>query len=181
MYNNLIMDKLLLHTCCGPCFLGTWEDLKTSNLDITNYFYNPNIFPLEEYDKRLENLKLATKGKSNLIIEENYNKEEYDNAVRGLEGDFPRRCINCYSLRLERTAQKAKEGGFDYFSTTLLVSPYQQHNLLKEIGEKIAEKYGVKFYHKDWRPYYREGQNVAKKEDIYRQKYCGCLYSKEYR
>jgi predicted adenine nucleotide alpha hydrolase (AANH) superfamily ATPase len=181
MYNILIMERLLLHTCCGPCFLGTWEDLKDSSLQVTNYFYNPNIQPNEEYRKRLDNFKKAAQGKTELIIEEAYDQKEHKKAISGLEDKFLQRCVKCYELRLEKTAKKASEEGYDYFSTTLLVSPYQQHETLKEIGENLGKKYSVNFYYRDFRPHYREGQEAAKKGDIYRQRYCGCLYSKEYR
>jgi predicted adenine nucleotide alpha hydrolase (AANH) superfamily ATPase len=173
------MKKLLLHTCCGPCFLGTWEDLKVSDFEVTNYFYNPNIQPKEEFGKRLENLKIALEGKIGDIIVEEYDAEEHLQAIKGQEREFPARCINCYRLRLEKTAQKAKELGFDAFSTTLLVSPYQQHETLKNIGHEVGKHFGVDFYYKDWRPYFREGQQAAKEMEIYRQKYCGCIYSQE--
>jgi predicted adenine nucleotide alpha hydrolase (AANH) superfamily ATPase len=169
--------KLLLHTCCGPCFLGVWEDLQDKNLEITNYYYNPNIYPENEYKKRLENLKIATCGKTNGVIEAEYKPAEHAKMVVGHENDFPGRCVHCYRLRLEKTAKFAKENGFDAFSTTLLVSPYQQHEVLKQTGEELAKQFGVKFYYKDFRPYYRPGQEMAKIIPIYRQKYCGCKYS----
>lgn len=169
--------KLLLHTCCGPCFLGVWEDLKNSDFEVTNYFYNPNIQPEEEYKLRLENLKKAVKGKTKGIIEEKYDFHEHLEAIKGHENEFPERCMYCYILRLTATANKAREEGFDAFSTTLLVSPYQKHEEIAMIGHQIGEKYGVEFIYRDWRPYFREGQNIAKDMDIYRQKYCGCLFS----
>lgn len=175
------MKKLLLHTCCGPCFLGTWEQLKTSGLLVTNYYYNPNIYPKEEYEKRLENLLITAKNKSQEVITGEYQQDDYFRVVKGLEKEFPKRCLKCYGLRLLKTAQRAKKDNYEYFSTTLLVSPYQRHEELKEIGKKIAKEVGVEFYYKDWRPYYQEGQNIAKSAEIYRQKYCGCLFSKEYR
>lgn len=170
--------KLLLHTCCGPCFLGVWEDLSTSDFEVTNYFYNPNIQPKAEYIERLESLKTAAEGKTKEIIEENYDEAEHLEAIAGHEKDFPGRCIYCCILRLEKTAKKAKELGFDAFSTTLLVSPYQKQEELAMIGKQLGEKYGIEFHYKDWRPYFRSGQNIAKELNIYRQKYCGCKYSK---
>lgn len=171
--------KLLLHTCCGPCFLGVWEDLSTSDFEVTNFYYNPNIFPKDEYDKRLENLKKAAEGKSKEVLVGKYDEKDYQKAVSGLELQFPKRCAKCYRLRLKETARTAKELGYDSFSTTLLVSPYQQHEELKRTGEEISRKYGIKFYYRDWRPFFRKGQNLAKESEIYRQKYCGCRFSKK--
>lgn len=170
--------KLLLHTCCGPCFLGVWEDLKTSDFEVTNYFYNPNIQPDAEYKLRLENLKKAIEEKTTGLIIEEYDKDEHLEAIKGHENDFPERCIYCYLLRLNQTVKKAKELGFDAFSTTLLVSPYQKHEELAMIGKQIGEKYGIQFYYYDWRPFFRDGQNKARELDLYRQKYCGCIFSK---
>lgn len=170
------MKKLLLHTCCGPCFLGVWDDIATKFL-VTSYFYNPNIQPKEEYIKRLDNIKLVTKNRDVEIKIENYNETEHHKAIAS-DTSFPKRCQECYRLRLEKTARHAKEKGFDIFSTTLLVSPYQQHEILKEIGDKISKEYDIEFYYKDWRPFFRDGQNMAKEMGIYRQKYCGCLLSK---
>jgi predicted adenine nucleotide alpha hydrolase (AANH) superfamily ATPase len=175
---NQVKTKLLLHTCCGPCFLGVWEDLSTvQGISVTNYYYNPNIQPDDEYYKRLENLRFAAKGKTKLVIEDEYIPQEHLNAIKGLENEFPQRCLECYRIRLEKTAKFAKENNYDFFSTTLLVSPYQDHDSLKNLGHKVGVQYGVDFYYVDWRPYFREGQNTAKQMDIYRQKYCGCVYS----
>jgi len=169
--------KLLLHTCCGPCFLGVWEELKEHGHEVTNYYYNPNIFPESEYYKRLENLRLAVAGETAGLVAADYEPSEYGQAVRGFEEDFPVRCLHCYRLRLGKVADYAKTHGFEAFSTTLLVSPYQQHDALKRIAEEVAAEYGVDFYYTDWRPYFREGQNEARVMELYRQRYCGCEYS----
>lgn len=186
--------KLLLHTCCGPCFLGVCEDLKQKDLEVTIYFYNPNIYPEAEHAKRLENLRAAAKVKKIKVMVDEYDAGSYDKMVEGLGSWLPsslhsfgrtsatrndngERCLGCYKLRLEKTAHYAKEHGFDAFSSTLLVSPYQQHDALKAIGEEIADKSGIKFYYTDWRPFFREGQNEARTLDLYRQKYCGCEHS----
>lgn len=173
--------KLLLHTCCGPCFLGTWEDLEDQDLDVTNYFYNPNIYPREEYLKRLEYLMVAAKGKSSRVVEAPYEPGQYAEAIKGEDKNFPGRCALCYRLRLANTAEYAKKNNFEAFSTTLLVSPYQDHVAIKQIGEDVSREYGVEFYYRDWRPYFREGQETAQMKQIYRQKYCGCVYSRDYR
>jgi predicted adenine nucleotide alpha hydrolase (AANH) superfamily ATPase len=162
--------KLLLHTCCGPCFLGVWEDLKTKDIQVTNYFYNPNIFPEVEQKLRLENLRIVTGNVGSELIVNNVDFEVVKTG--GV-------CLKCYRLRLEETAAYATEYGFDTYSTTLLVSPYQQHEALRAIGEEVGAQYGVSFYYVDWRPYFREGQSEAKKSQLYRQKYCGCQYSLE--
>lgn len=175
------MKRLLLHTCCGPCFFGSFEGLKDEKFKITSYFYNPNIQPKEEWEKRLQNLQIAAEGKTEGVITENYDPENHVQAIIGKEDEFPKRCLDCYRLRLKKTAQKAKEEGFDLFSTTLLISPYQQHDALRGIGDEVGKEFGVSFYYKDLRPYFKEGQEIAKEKCIYRQKYCGCLYSKEYK
>lgn len=172
------MKSLFLHTCCGPCFLGVWEDIQ-NKFEITNFFYNPNIQPKEESQKRLENLKIAARSKTRDVIEADYDPNEHKKAIVGLKKEFPKRCLNCYRLRLEKTAQTAKDKGFKLFSTTLLVSPYQQHNDLKNIGEEVAKRHNIEFYYTDWRSYFREGQNKAREMAIYRQKYCGCVWSQK--
>lgn len=171
------MKKILLHTCCGPCFLGVFEGIKDKDFEITNFFYNPNIYPKEEYQKRKENLSKVVGEKGTEFLEGEYDPDEYDKSVSGLELAFPKRCESCYKLRLEKTAEVAKQNGFDLFSTTLLVSPYQQHAKLREIGEELALKYNIEFYYQDFRLHFREGQNLARDHEIYRQKYCGCKYS----
>ncbi len=171
------MQKLFLHTCCGPCFLGVWEEVK-NKFEVTNFFYNPNIQPGTEYKKRLENLKMAAKDKSQEIVEIGQKVSEHSEAILGIEKRFPSRCIKCYELRLKKTAIEARIRGFRLFSTTLLISPYQQHEALKELGNRIASEAGIEFYYFDWRPYFREGQKTSIKMNIYRQKYCGCKWSK---
>jgi len=169
--------KLLLHTCCGPCFLGVWEDPKLRDLEVTNFYFNPNIYPESEYQKRLENLRIAASGKTAGVVVGEYRPKDYDSAVSGYENAFPERCVYCYQIRLEQAALYAKANGFDAFSTTLLVSPYQQHESLKALGEEIAKAIGIEFYYSDWRPYFRKGQDEARFIPIYRQKYCGCKHS----
>ncbi|MEA3492840.1 MAG: epoxyqueuosine reductase QueH [Candidatus Margulisiibacteriota bacterium] len=157
------MSKVLLHTCCGPCTAYTNKWLVENNFKVTGYFYNPNIFPAEEYERR----KLAM--------------GQYAAAV-GFEAVYeandlrtePGSCKNCYQVRLEKTARFAKESGSDYFSTTLLISPYQKHELLKQMGEEIGKKAGIEFFYHDFRTGFREGQQMAREMKLYRQKYCGC-------
>jgi predicted adenine nucleotide alpha hydrolase (AANH) superfamily ATPase len=172
------MTKLLLHTCCGPCFLGVWQDLAPKDFEVVNLFYNPNVQPEFEYQKRLDNLKKAARKRSRDILTSDYDKEEHEKAIARLEQNFPERCLKCYRLRLERAAQEAISNDFDLFSITLLTSPYQQHEDLKLIGQRVGDKIGVEFYYQDWRPYFRQGQNLARELNIYRQKFCGCKWSK---
>jgi hypothetical protein len=172
------MKKLLLHTCCGPCFLGTWEDLFLQDFEVTSLFYNPNIHPENEYKIRLKALEVACDNKPVNIMKLDYNPEEYYLSLNKII-DFPERCRNCYALRLDKTVKTAKENGFDAFSTTLLISPYQQHDLIISISKELERKYNINFYYSDFRKYFRTGQIISKELSIYRQKYCGCSYSKK--
>lgn len=172
------MKKLLLHTCCGPCFFGVWEDLKNQNFEVTNFFYNPNIYPDVEYQKRFENFKKAITGKTNSFIQEIYVPQEYKKAILGFK-EKPGRCLRCYFLRLSKTAEVAKQNNFDFFSTTLLVSPYQNREAIIRIGQNLSRKLKIGFLDFDWRTFFRTGQKLAKEKNLYRQKYCGCYYSLE--
>ncbi|MEI6266353.1 MAG: epoxyqueuosine reductase QueH [bacterium] len=170
--------KLLLHACCGPCFLGVWRELSShKDIDTSLIYYNPNIFPDSEYDKRYHNLIKASIGKVNNLIKPDYQSQLYGIAINKNNSAYPGRCLYCYRLRLEKVAQYAVKNAYDAFSTTLLVSPYQQHDILKKIAEEVAAKHNIKFYYYDWRPYFRESQNDARQTGLYLQKYCGCEYS----
>ncbi len=169
--------RLLLHTCCAPCSVYCTEELQKENIDITSYWYNPNIHPFIEYSSRLNCLIEFNKLKKiPLIIENNYGLDEF---CRNVINKLDNRCGYCYLLRLEKTALYAKENGFDAFSTTLLISPYQDHELLKRTGEMLEKKYNIKFYYKDFRSGFRYGQDRAKELGLYIQKYCGCIFSEE--
>ncbi len=166
--------KLLLHMCCGPCSTYPVSVLQDENIEIEGFFFNPNIHPKEEFLRRKENVAKfsAIKGIP-VIYEDDFRQNEWEQ----FKGTGEERCSMCYGIRLERAAAKAKEEGFDAFTTTLLVSPYQKHELIRELGEKLAEKYGVEFYYKDFRPGFRQGQQMAKEMELYRQKFCGCIVS----
>ena len=172
--------KLLLHTCCAPCSVYCIKSLREENIEPTVYWYNPNIHPYMEYKARRDTLKEYTKTIGiNAIFEEDYGLREF---CKNVITDLENRCTKyCYRVRLEQTAKYAKENGYDTFSTTLLISPYQNHEALKEIGEELAEKYGIKFLYRDFRPGFREGQNEARELGLYMQKYCGCIFSEEIR
>ncbi|MFA5096249.1 MAG: epoxyqueuosine reductase QueH [Candidatus Omnitrophota bacterium] len=166
--------KVLLHTCCGPCLIYPLQKLSSEGFQVTGFFYNPNIHPLAEYLKRKE--AVIGLGAGIEVLYPAYSPREFFRAVNSQE-NAPQRCAICWRLRLKQTARAAKEGGFDYFTTTLLVSPYQDQGLLKTIGEEIAQEEGVKFYYSDFRTGFRQAHNEAYAKGIYCQKYCGCLYS----
>jgi len=169
--------KLLLHSCCGPCSTYPLKVLKEDNIDITSFWYNTNIHPYTEYKSRFESYeKLMEIEKIPTIVIHDYDIKRFTRAVFEKEDV---RCGYCYESRMEVAAKTAKENGFDAFTTTLLVSPYQKHELLKEVCEKAAQKYGVEFYYRDFREGFREGQSIARDMGLYMQKYCGCIYSEE--
>lgn len=180
--------KILLHSCCGPCSTAVIQEL-TPYFDITILYYNPNISPKEEYEKRKkEQLKLLKEinHKNKLdFIDCDYENEIYEEKIKGYENCKERgpRCTICFNLRLEKTAQIAKQKGFDYFCTTLTISPYKNAPLINKIGEKLAQKYQIKWLYSDFKKNngYKESIELSKKYNLYRQDYCGCIYSKKER
>ena len=172
------MKKLLMHTCCAPCSTYVIKRLREEGYnDITSYWYNPNIQPYDEYKHRLETLKDYTKMVDiPLVIEDHYDLNEFLKAVADYDGI---RCEYCYRMRLEMSIKYAAENGFDSFTTTLLVSPYQKHDLIIKICQELCEKYGIEFIYYDFREGYREGQQMARDAELYRQKYCGCIFSRD--
>lgn len=170
--------KLLLHTCCAPCSVYCIKSLRSENIEPTVYWFNPNIHPYMEYKTRRDTLKEYTKSVGiNAIFDENYGLKEF---CKNVINDLENRCVKyCYRVRLEQTARYAKKHGYDTFSTTLLISPYQNHEALKLIGEEIARKYNLTFLYRDFRPGFKEGQAEARELGLYMQKYCGCVFSEE--
>ena len=170
--------KVLLHTCCGPCSVYCIDRLKELNIDMDCYWYNPNIHPYIEYKTRRDTLINYAKSIGiKVIVNDNYGLKEFTKCVIN---DLENRCQNyCYRIRLEETAKYAKDNGYDAFSTTLLISPYQKHDTLKEIGEEISKKYNIPFFYEDFRPGFRQGQQKARELGLYIQKYCGCIFSEE--
>lgn len=168
--------KLLFHVCCGPCFVYPLATVrKTNNIEITAYFFNPNIHPYEEFVKRVESFKKYCDAESvSCVICDSYEPHRY---VEKIGKNLDNRCFVCYELRLQETAEYALKNGFDCFTTSLLVSPYQKHDMIKETGKRIAEEVGLSFYYEDWRPGYVFGRQKAKEHGLYNQKYCGCFYS----
>lgn len=165
---------LLLHTCCAPCLIYPLEKLTLEGFKVTGFFYNPNIHPLAEYTRRKEAFGVLSPGVE--IIYPEYSPVEFFQAVN-LKEAAPARCAICWRLRLAKTAQRAKAEGFEYFSTTLLVSPYQDQELLKKAGNEAAADAGVEFYYEDFRTGFRKAHTQARAKGIYCQKYCGCIYS----
>ncbi len=171
------MKKVLLHTCCAPCLSGANQAFAKEDLDVTGYFYNPNIHPKVELDKRIEALRIYSDIKKfNAIIIDSYDLELFKSDVVDRAGE---RCFNCYRFRLNAAADYAGRNGFDCFSTTLLISPYQKHDLVRAAGEEVSKQYGMEFYYRDMTPFYQESIRISKAMGLYRQRYCGCYISKE--
>lgn len=168
--------KLLMHTCCAPCSVYCIEHLRKEGIEPTLYWYNPNIHPYTEYKLRRDTLKDYSESINvKAIFEEEYGLDSF---CKNVINDLNNRCMNyCYKVRLERTAKYAKENGYDAITTTLFVSPYQRHEILKEMMQEIADKYGLEFVYRDFRIGFREGQAKAREIGLYMQKYCGCIFS----
>lgn len=179
--------KLLLHSCCGPCSSYVISYL-TDYFDITILYYNPNIFPYGEYLKRKdEQIRLINDIKSNIknnidIMDCDYDNDIYNNLVKGLENEPERgnRCKVCYRMRMEKTAIIAKENNYDYFCTTLSVSPYKNSQWINEIGKELENKYSISWLYSDFKKKdgYKQSILLSQKYNLYRQNYCGCIYSK---
>ena len=179
------IPTLLLHSCCAPCSSYVLEYL-ANYFKITIFYYNPNISPKEEFDKRMEEQKrlireLTVKNKVE-FIEGNYDNSKYENAIQGLEFEKEggSRCHICYQLRLEETAKLAKEKGFNYFTTTLSISPYKNAKVLNEIGEELEKIYHVDYLYADFKKKdgHKRSIELSRIYHLYRQDYCGCKYSK---
>jgi len=171
--------KLLVHTCCAPCLIGPYQHLKDSDWEVTLLWFNPNIHPYTEYLKRRDTLKeYVEKAHIPIIWQDEYDLDLFLSATAEAN---PVRCAGCYELRLQRTAQIAMGKGFDAFTTTLLYSKYQKHELAKDIGERLARQFGIEFYYQDWRVYWQEGIDLSLEEQLYRQPYCGCIFSEKNR
>lgn len=172
--------RILLHACCGPCAVAPVARLREQGHEVTGFWYNPNIHPYTEYRQRLDALReFAAEENLPLICHDDYDLEGYLAQAAGK--GVPERCRVCYRMRLEAAADAAKTGGFDAFSTSLLVSPYQQHDLLREVGEQAGRRAGIPFLYQDFRGDYRRGRQRAKELGLYRQQYCGCIFSEKER
>ena len=182
------VPTLLLHSCCAPCSSYVLEYL-SKYFKITVFYYNPNIYPESEYTKRiLEQQMLIDDMETKFpvaFIAGSYEKEKFYKMAEGLEyvREGGERCFKCYALRLEESAKIAKEGGFDYFTTTLSISPMKNSEKLNQIGNEIGEKYGVKYLQSDFKKKngYKRSIELSKEFGLYRQDYCGCVFSKRER
>ena len=187
---NRIKEKvkvptILLHSCCAPCSSHVITFLK-EYFDITIIYYNPNIYPYEEYKKRKEEQirllnEIKSKNKLN-IIDCDYDNNIYEKTIKGLEKEKEggSRCYKCFWLRLDKTAQIAKENNYDYFSTTLTISPYKNSTVINEIGKELETIYNITWLYSDYKKKdgYKKSIQLSKEYNLYRQNYCGCIYSK---
>ncbi len=176
--------RLLLQVCCGPCSTQVIERLR-DYFDMDLYFYNPMIYPREELDKRAENLKIVSEKSDfagKVIIPPNDIKDFEKVALKRKDDkEFGRACHDCYKLRLEETARLARDENYEYFTTSLSISPYKNSEWLNEIGEELEKEFGVKYLYADFkkRDGYKKSIELSKKYGIYRQEYCGCIFSKK--
>ncbi len=171
--------KTLLHVCCAPCANQCVETLRGEGIDVTGFWFNPNIHPFTEYRARRNCLRdYAEIVKLPLIEKNDYALRPF---IREVAENIAGRCVKCYEIRLFEAARQAKEGGFDSFTSSLFISPYQNHELMKQVAQNAADTYGVAFLYRDFRPYFRTGQEKAREMEMYIQKYCGCVFSEEER
>ena len=171
--------KILLHICCAPCVIYPLKTLRNKELDIMGFFYRNNIHPYTECIRREETLKSYSASMDlRVIYQDGYDLEGF---IRNVAFRESNRCDYCYHERLRSTALMAKRGKFDYFSTTLLYSKFQKHDALKSIGDAVGKSVGVKFYYDDFRKGWKEGVETSKSLKLYRQQYCGCIYSEKER
>jgi len=171
--------RILLHICCGPCAIYPVRVLRDAGHDPTGYFFNPNIHPYQEYLRREETLRTYARSIDlPVTFSPEYDPQEYLRAVAFREGE---RCRFCYRLRLEAAAREARQGGYEALTTTLLYSRFQKHDLIAEIGREAAREHGVDFMYQDFRAGWQEGVEQSRALNLYRQPYCGCLYSERER
>lgn len=190
-YDNMMMDiinsnngkkTILLHSCCGPCSSACIDRLK-EYFDITVIYYNPNIEPLDEYIHRKKEQIRLLKEWNIKFMDSDYDNDVWKEKTKYLSEELEggKRCSVCFGIRLKYTAKKALEEGFDYFGTTLTVSPHKNSQLINKIGGSIGENLGIKFLYSDFKKKegYKKSIEFSKQYNLYRQDYCGCLYSKE--
>jgi predicted adenine nucleotide alpha hydrolase (AANH) superfamily ATPase len=171
--------KILLHICCAPCTIYPLRIIRGEGNEVSGLFYNPNIHPYLEYRRRLDTLTSYAVSEGLAVIrEEAYPLEAFLREVAFREEE---RCRYCYHVRLSHAARIAKKGRFDAFTTTLLYSRYQKHDLIREIAEGVAGTQGIPFFYKDFREGWSEGVRVSKEKGMYRQPYCGCIFSEKER
>ena len=171
--------KTLLHICCAPCANQPIDVLRTDGFEVTGYWYNPNIHPFTEYRARRNCVRdYAEKIELPLIERDDYGLRPF---VREVAEDIDHRCIKCYEMRLFDTARVAAENGFDSFTSSLFISPYQNHELMRQVAQRAADTYEIEFLYRDFRTVFKAGQEYAREHEFYMQKYCGCVFSEEER
>jgi predicted adenine nucleotide alpha hydrolase (AANH) superfamily ATPase len=169
--------RILLHTCCGPCSTYTIDRLREEGFQVTGFWYNPNIHPFMEHQKRLASMeRYADSASLPLQCAEGYEMLDFLRMVVGHEA-HGERCSLCYAMRLMRTAEEAARQGFDAFTTTLLISPHQDQDKIREVGTAAAARHGVDFHFENLRKGWSERGRLTREHDLYRQQYCGCIYS----
>jgi predicted adenine nucleotide alpha hydrolase (AANH) superfamily ATPase len=169
------MKRVLVHSCCAHCAAYTLEHWRQQGYEVSVFWYNPNVHPYTEHQQRLEAMQTLA-GEMNVPL---INKGGYDivDYFRGVVGHETERCGYCFRLRLSKTAETAKAMGFDAFTTSLLISPHQKHELLEKIGKELGEETGVEFLYADLRKRYSDSRHITKPMNLHRQQYCGCIYS----
>lgn len=171
--------RVLLHICCGPCALYPLAALRSEGLEVTGLFYNHNIHPYQEYQRRRDAALLMAEHEGlELILQDHYQLEEF---LAQVAAEPEKRCGYCYASRLDAAARSARENGFDAFSSSLFYSRYQNHDLMRTKAEEAAERHGTPFLYRDFRPGWQEGIRRSKEMGLYRQQYCGCIYSEKER
>ncbi len=171
--------KILIHTCCAPCTVYPVTFLRAQHFEVTGFFYRSNIHPFTECEKRANTLAAyAQQIQLPMIYQQEYDLEGF---IRKAAFHETKRCAICYQDRLSATAALAKSGNFDYFTSTLLYSKFQNHGQIQEIGNAIAATMGVPFYYHDFREGWKYGVDISKQLQMYRQQYCGCIYSEKER
>ena len=167
--------------CCGPCSLYPLKELYQSEFNVIGYFHNPNIHPEEEFNKRVESVrKLASLMEQEVIIDDSYDVAPFFDGIKGTnKKEVPKeeRCAHCYAIRFDKTAEKALEIGADAFTSSLLYSRYQDHEQILGAAEEASKNFGVEFFYEDFRPGWGEGIGLSREMGLYRQKYCGCVFS----
>lgn len=171
--------NLLLHVCCAPCANRPLTTLVEDGHQVTGFWYNPNIHPFTEYRSRRDCVRELFASRNLPLLE----RDEYGLRpfVRAVAEDIPGRCVKCYEMRFLAAAEQAAAGGFDGFTSTLFISPYQNHPLMTEVAHRAAAQFGTQFLEVDFRPLFREGQEKAREAGYYIQKYCGCIFSEQER
>lgn len=172
--------NILLHICCGPCAIYCVKDLQAKGNSVEGFFYNPNIHPMAEFIKRKEAAEQVSKSLGCTVhFLSDYQFEEFFNMPASPERQ--ERCPRCWQMRLDRTADYARKNGFDGFTSTLLISPYQDHNRIRQIALNISNKYALSFVYEDFRSGFKESHQLSRAMGLYHQNYCGCLYSERER